>query len=376
MSDVKHVGLDVHSETVAVAVCDAEGVISVGVVAHRRDRVLKMLKKLGKPDALHVVYEAGPTGFALCRYLRGHGYRCEVVAPTLIPEMPGDRVKTDRRDAAKLARLSRAGLLTTVFVPSDEVESLRDLVRLREAAKSDQLRARHRLSKFLLRQGIQKPKEMKKSWTQKHLLWLSELDFVQAAHRFTFRDLLHELEHQTSRVRNLEDQINTMVEQLPAKEKHVVKSLQSLRGVAQLTAVTIVSEVGDLSRFSRPTQLMAYAGVVPSEHSSGDRVRRGTITKAGNAHLRRAIGESAWAYRFAPKLGYDLRVRQRESSSRVQDIAWKAQERLHSRYRHLLSAGKHHNKVLGAVARELLGFVWHIGVEAEREFNQQKAVAA
>ena len=375
MSDVKHVGLDVHAETVAVAICGDEGVVDVGSIAHRRDRVLRFLRKLGSPQSLRVVYEAGPTGYALCRYLRAHGYACDVVAPTLIPEMAGDRVKTDRRDAAKLARLSRAQLLTPVFVPSDEMESLRDLVRLREAAKADQLRARHRLSKFLLRHGIQKPKDMKKSWTQKHLLWLSGLDFVQAAHLFTFRDLLHELEHQTSRVRGLEEKIDSMVDELPALPKHIVTSLQALRGVAQLTAVTIVTEVGDLSRFSHPTQLMAYAGVVPSEHSSGDKVRRGAITKTGNAHLRRAIGESAWAYRFSPKLGYNLRVRQRDTSTRIQAIAWRAQERLHSRYRHLLSAGKHHNKVLSAVARELLGFVWHIGVEAEREFLSNKAVA-
>jgi transposase len=287
--------------------------------------------------------------------------------------MAGDRVKTDRRDAAKLARLSAANLLTPVFVPDEEMEALRDLVRCREAAKQDVLRARHRVSKFLLRHGRQKPKDIKKSWTLKHIEWLNRQTFEKPAQEATFKDLLHEFEHQVSRVKSLEKKIDEMVVHLPVKEQAVVQALQAMRGIAQLTAVTIVTEVGDLSRFSHPTQLMAYAGLVPREHSSGDKIRRGGITKSGNAHLRRVVGESAWAYRFKPRVGYALKVRQRDVSSRIQDLAMNAQRRLNERYRHLQNAGKHHNKVIGAVARELLGFVWHIGLEAEREYHQRTA---
>jgi len=251
------------------------------------------------------------------------------------------------------------------------MEALRDLVRAREAAKGDQLRQRHRLSKFLLRHGRRKPEGMK-SWTAKHMQWVEQLRFEESAHEVVFQDLLHELEHAKERVARLENRIDEEIEKLPPAPKAVVTSLQALRGVRKLTAVTIVSEVGDLTRFSHPTQLMAYAGVVPREHSSGDTIRRGSITKTGNAHLRRVIGESAWAYRFRPARKYDLKRRQRGLSPAICEISWKAQNRLHHRYRTLMSRGKHHNKVLGAVSRELLGFVWAVGVQAERELAQQK----
>ena len=372
----RELGLDVHAESIAAAVCDENGVIVLGTIPNECSRVLKLLKKLGGVEQLRVVYEAGPTGYALCRFLRAHEIQCDVIAPSLVPEMSGDRVKTDRRDAAKLARLSRADLLTAVYVPDDEMEALRDLVRCREAAKSDELRARHRLSKFLLRQGRQKPKDIKKSWTLKHFTWLSRQEFEHPAQDATFRDLLHELEHQIARVKNLAEKIDRAIGLLPEKSQAVIHALQSMRGVAQLTAVTIVTEVGDLSRFSHPTQLMSYAGLVPREHSSGDKIRRGAITKSGNAHLRRALGESAWAYRFSPRVGYELKVRQKKTSPRICDLAWNAQRRLHGRYRHLLSTGKHHNKVIGAVARELLAFIWEIGLAAEAEYERNRITRA
>ena len=369
MKGLKHVGLDVHAQSIAVAVCEGTEVMDLGVIPHDVSKVLKKLRKLGGPEVLQVVYEAGPTGYALCRRLHAEGYRCQVIAPTLVPEMAGDRVKTDRRDAAKLARLSAAGLLTPVYVPDASMEALRDLVRCRESSKSDELRARHRLSKFLLRHGRQKPKDIKKNWTLKHLTWLGQQKFEELAQELTFQDLLHQVEHQRSRVDYLDQKISELVERLPDSSRAVVNALQAMRGIALLTAVTVVTEVGDLSRFSHPTQLMAYAGLVPREHSSGTQIRRGAITKTGNAHLRRALGESAWAYRFAPRVSYELKVRQRSTSPHIQSLAWNAQRRLHYRYKHLLAAGKHQNKVMGAVARELLGFIWHIGIEAEKEYR-------
>jgi transposase len=186
---------------------------------------------------------------------------------------------------------------------------------------------------------------------------------------------LHELEHQIARVARLAEHINAMMDELPEQQKAVLAALQTMRGIARLTAVTILTEVGDLTRFSHPTQLMSYAGLVPREHSSGGTIRRGAITKTGNAHLRRIIVESAWAYRHRPRLGYELKRRQQGASPHITELAWRAQERLNKRYRALLGAGKHHNKVLGAVARELLGFVWHVGVEAEKEFKAQRKAA-
>lgn len=372
MTGLRHVGLDVHAATVSVAIAEDSGSRSLGKLKHDVGNLLKLLHKLGPAESLRVVYEAGPTGYALCRELRRNGFACDVIAPTLVPVMTGDRVKTDRRDALKLAELARADLLTPVWVPDEQLEALRDLVRAREAAKGDQLRQRHRLSKFLLRHGRRKPEDMK-SWTSKHMLWVEQLRFNASAHEVVFQDLLHELQHAKERVVRLEKRIDEELEKLPPVQHTVVSSLQALRGIRKLTALTIVTEVGDLTRFGHPTQLMAYAGLVPREHSSGDTVRRGAITKTGNAHLRRVIGEAAWAYRFRPAMRYELRRRQRDLTPKICEISWAAQNRLHHRYRLLLSRGKHHNKVLGAVARELLGFVWAVGVEAAREANQRKA---
>jgi len=374
--DIRFVGLDVHAETIAVAVAEPDGSVrSVGSVPNGEESVRRLVKKLGPVERLRVCYEAGPCGYVLYWQLVGMGVSCEVVAPTLVPVKPGDRVKTDRRDAEKLARSYRSGDLTPVWVPDAEHEALRDLVRAREAAKRDQLRARHRLGKFLLRQGRRPPLGVK-SWTSKHSQWLRGLRFERPAQEATFLDYLHEVEHMGERVQRLERAIDTAVEAVPVKMRAVIDALQALRGVSKLTAVTVVTEVGNLSRFSRPSPLMGYTGLVSSEHSSGAKTRRGAITKTGNAHLRRVLVEAAWSARYRPNLSPALKKRQKELPEQVQAIAWKAQHRLYARHRRLTSSGKAPQQVVTALARELVGFIWDIGVQIERGILSSHSKAA
>jgi transposase len=366
MSTVRFIGLDVHAETIAVAVAERDGdVRSLGVIPNRPESIRKLMKKLGPAELLRVCYEAGPTGYVVYWQLTGLGVRCDVVAPTLVPTKAGDRVKTDRRDALKLARSYRAGDLTAVWVPDSAHEALRDLVRAREAAKKDQLRARHRLGKFLLRHGRRPPTAMK-AWTQAHLSWVKRaVHFEHAAQEATLLDYLHEVDHLSARIARLEGAIDTAVTAAPARMRAVIEALQALRGIARISAATIVSEVGALSRFAQPRQLMGYSGAVACEDSSGERTRRGGITKTGNAHLRRVVIEAAWAYRHRPAVGPALRKRQASVSAEVQAIAWKAQHRLHTRYRALTARGKCKQQVVTAIGRELLGFLWAIGVRVE-----------
>jgi transposase len=368
--NVRFVGLDVHAQTIAVAVAEAGGEVrSLGVVPNSAESVGRLIKKLGKPEQLRVCYEAGPTGYVLYWQLTKLGVRCEVVAPTLIPVKPGDRVKTDRRDAEKLARCYRAGDLTAVWVPDAAHEALRDLVRAREAAKSDQLRARNRLGKFLLRQGRRAP-EGTKAWTGKYLKWIKEqVRFEQPAQEATLLDYLHEVEHAGQRIERLEKAIDVAIETVPQKMRAVIAGLQSLRGIAKISAVSIVAELGEISRFDKPRQLMGYSGAVSREYSSGERVQRGAISKAGNAHLRRIVVEAAWSYRHRPSIGAALATRQKDNSEEVKEIAWKAQHRLHSRYSKLCAKGKTKQKVVTAVGRELLGFIWAIGVHVEQAMS-------
>jgi transposase len=371
MKNVLWVGLDVHAQTIAVAVVGADGVVRfLGVIPNRPDSVSKLIRKLGKPQQLRVCYEAGPTGYVLYWQLTKLGVQCEVVAPTLIPMKPGDRVKTDRRDAEKLARCYRAGDLTPVWVPDAAHEALRDLVRAREAAKQDQLRARNRLGKFLLRQGRRTP-EGTQAWTGKYLKWIKEqVSFEQPAQEATLLDYLHEVEHAAERILRLEKAIDEAIQTVPEKMRAVIQGLQSLRGIAKISAVSIVAELGEISRFAKPSQLMGYSGAVSSEDSSGERTQRGAITKAGNAHLRRIVVEAAWSYRHRPSIGAGLAARQKElredCREEVKEMAWKAQHRLHNRYSKLLAKGKTKQKVVTAVGRELLGFVWAIGTHVER----------
>jgi len=366
MKRIKFVGLDVHAETIAVAVAEQAGEIrSLGVIPNREDSVRKLVRKLGAVEELRFCYEAGPTGYALYWQLTRMGARCEVVAPTLVPVKAGDRVKTDRRDALKLARNYRAGELTAVWVPDAAHEALRDVVRAREAAKKDELRARHRLNKFLLRHG-RRPAMGVKAWTMKYLEWVRrEVHFEQKAQEATLLDYLHEVEHAALRIARLDGAIEEAAKGAPPQMRAVIEALQALRGVAHISAVTIVAELGELSRFGRARQLMGYGGIVASENSSGERTRRGNITKTGNAHLRRVVIEAAWAYRHRPAVGGGLRKRQENVSEEVKEIAWKAQQRLHERYRKLVAKGKNKGVVVTAVGRELLGFIWAIGIKVE-----------
>jgi transposase len=339
---------------------------SLGVIPNRAESVGRLIRKLGKPESLRVCYEAGPTGYVLYWQLSELGVKCAVVAPTLIPVKAGDRVKTDRRDAEKLARCYRAGDLTAVWVPDAAHEALRDLVRARLAGKRDQLRARHRLGKFLLRHG-RRAAAGTSAWTEKYLAWVKTQHFEYSAQETTLLDYLHEVEHAAERIARLERSIDAAIDTLPVKMRAVIEALQSLRGIAQLSAVSIMAELGELSRFEHPRQLMGYSGAVSREHSSGERIRRGAISKAGNAHLRRIVVEAAWAYRHRPAVGQTLAARQRHCTPTITAMAWKAQHRLHQRYARLIARGKCKQQTVTAVGRELLGFIWAIGVHVERE---------
>jgi transposase len=376
MNKVRFVGLDVHAETIAVAVAEPEGdVRAVGVIPNRPESVRRLIKKLGPAEQLRMCYEAGPTGYVLYWQLSALGVHCDVVAPTLVPVKAGDRVKTDRRDALKLARSYRAGDLTAVWVPDATHEALRDLVRAREAAKKDQLRARHRLGKLLLRTGRRPPTPMN-AWTQQHLQWVKTVHFEHAAQEATLLDYLHEVEHVADRIARLDRAIDDAVKAVPDRMRKVIDALQALRGIAQVSAVTMVAELGELSRFAKPRQLMGYSGAVSSEDSTGERTRRGAITKTGNAHLRRVVIEAAWAYRHRPGIGPTLRKRQATVSPEVKEIAWKAQHRLHARYTLLTAKGKHKQQVVTAIGRELLGFIWAIGVHVEAHGRRARSAAA
>ena len=369
MTNLRFIGLDVHADTIAVAIAEPGGEVrSLGIIPNRAESVRKLMKKLGPAESLRVCYEAGPTGYVLYWQLAGLGIACEVVAPTLIPMMAGDRVKTDRRDATKLARCYRAGDLTAVWVPDAAHEAMRDLVRARESAKKDQLRARNRLSKFLLRHG-RRPADKMTPWSDRHMRWLRQVHFEQFGQEATRLDYLHEVDHAAERITRLERAIEAAVQTAPTKMRAVIDALQALRGIARMTAVTLVAEVGELSRFARAPQVMGYSGLGAREHSSGAHIRRGGITKTGNAHVRRVVIEAAWAYRHRPAIGAPLRKRQATLSETVKAIGWKAQLRLHARYHRLLGRGKCPQHVTTAIGRELLGFIWAIGVSAERDHD-------
>ena len=296
-----------------------------------------------------------------------------MVAPSLVPKKPGDRVKTDRRDALKLARSHRSGDLTAVWVPDEHSEALRDLVRQREAAKQDQLRAKHRLTKFLLRTG-QRPPLGLKAWTERYMRWLAQVRYTQPAQEVTRLDCMNEVEHMSARVKRLEEAILEVIQRAPAQMQEVIRGLQALRGVAHISAVTIAVELGNItSRFQSARCLMGYSGAFPGEDSSGKRIRRGGITKSGNAHLRRIVVESAWSYRHLPRVGARLRKRQEGLPAEITEIAWKAQNRLHKRFMTLTARGKEQRKTMTAVARELLGFIWAIGIKAEASVTQKMA---
>lgn len=360
---VRYVGLDVHADTIVIAVAD-EGRAPAKVLAtipHDWKSLHARLKSLATKGRLLICYEAGPTGYVLYRKLVSAGFEVQVIAPSLIPRKSGQSVKTDRRDAAALAHFLRSGDLTQVWVPDEEAEALRDLSRAREAAKKAELAARQQLGKFLLRHGR---RWVLSTWTKKHLDWIRSQKFEHAAQMRVLTDALRAVEDATARVERLEDDL----QELAPKVQHlwpIIRALQAVRGIAFISAVTIISELGDLQRFGSARQLMAYLGLVPSEHSSGLTQRRGSITKSGNSHARRILVEAAQHAFRLPTSSKILRQRQFGLADGVIRIATKAQSRLHRRSLQLYQSGKSRPKIVVAIARELAGFLWAIAQETQ-----------
>jgi len=360
---VHYIGLDVHKETIAVSIApqNSTEVRRYGIIGGTLDAMDKLIKKLAAENVeLRFVYEAGPCGFVLCRHLRYKGFVCDVIAPSLIPRKASDHVKTDRRDADQLARLFRAGELTTIHVPDQEDEAIRDLVRARFAAMTDQRQARNRLKGFLLRLGYRYTG--KSSWNDAHKRYLAGLVMPQGPQQIAFQEYIHAINDATDRLERLAQAVE---DALPDwKREPVVRALMSLRGVQVLTGMTLVAEVGDFNRFDDPRSLMHFFGLTPSEHSSGGKRVQGSITRCGNSHCRRILTEAAWHYRLQPKVSEAIQKRQQGQSKKVQTIAWDAQQRLHKRFK-TLSAKKRSVIAATAVARELAGFVWAVACEVK-----------
>src|SRR5438477_1381368 len=356
---ITYVGLDVHKESIVVAVASGGlrgEVREYGRIANTAAALDRLIRKLGADGmALRFCYEAGPCGYGIQRRLSARGQECVVVAPSLIPRRAGDRVKTDRRDAASLAKLHRAGELTAVWVPDARHEARRDLVRARLDAVHSLRRARQQLSGFLLRQGCHYGRP---AWTKLHRRWLAGLKFEQAVHHLVLEDYITTVDLAAARRDRLTALIAAMLPDWTLAP--VVAALQTMRGMALVNAATLIAELGDLSRFANPRQLMAYLGLVPSEHSSGTSIKRGGLTKAGNSTARRLLIEAAWCYRFPARVSRELLIRQESQPKPIREIAWKAQLRLCARYRRLARTGKPANVVTAAIARELTGFIWAI----------------
>jgi transposase len=359
-STVRFVGLDVHRDSIAIAVADlGRPAESLGSVPNNIPDLIRRLLRLGPEKSLRCCYEAGPTGLGLARKLQGAGIACVVIAPSLIPVQPGARVKTDRRDAQKLAQYLRSGDLTPIHVHDPATEAIRDLERARDDAKRAERAARQQLSKFLLRHGCWF--EGRSTWGPKHLAWLAKQQFEEKAQQDVMNDYRETVELATARVTRLTARLAERVatwEQAP-----LVTALQALRGVDLVSAATLVAEVGDFRRFASASELMSFVGLVPSERSSGGSRRQGRITRTGNGHMRRILVESAWHYRRQPRMSKAIRARNEKVSPAVRLIAWNAQQRLNKRMLRLLSRGKLATQAATAVARELAGFVWAIARE-------------
>lgn len=344
--------LDVHKSSVKLAAVRRDELLAEQSLPYDHEAVWRAL---GRWPGARVCYEAGPTGFGLHRYLAERGVDCSVVAPGLVPARPGERVKTDRRDARRLAYLHASGLLEAIHVPSPELEAARDLIRAREDARLDRMRDRHRLSKFLLRHDRPPPKG---TWGPTRRRWIADRRFEHPAQQRTLDTYLHALDLVDARITQLEQTIAELAVEGPWADQ--VADLRCLRGVNTLTALGLVAEVGDFERFGEAAEFMAFTGLVPSEHSSGEKRRQGSITKAGNQHVRRLLVEAAWHSRLRPKVGQELERRQRGRDSLVIERAWRAQQRLHRRWWRMAGRGKPHQKIVVACARELAGFVWAI----------------
>lgn len=372
-----YIGLDVHKDTIAVAVAECgRGEPSYeGVTANTPAKVAKLIERLSARyggERLLWVYEAGPCGYGLYRQIVASGHDAEVVAPSLIPQKAGERRKTDRRDALGLARLSRSGELTAVWVPDQEQEAMRDLTRAREDMKKLELKARQTLGAFLLRHG-RVYSQGKSRWTQAHFRWLETLRFDSPVQQLVVQEYIEAVKAAQRQVVGLEQQMREALPQWSLAP--VAQGLMALRGISLISAMTILAELGDITRFDSPRQLMAYLGLVPSEHSSGNTRRHGPITKAGNGHVRRVLTEAGWNYRFPARKTREIEKRAEKTPLGVQAIAWQAQKRLCGRYRHLIHAGKVKQQVTTSVARELAGFIWAIACEVNGKAHGGRALA-
>jgi transposase len=357
------VGFDTSKLRNAVAIADGGRTGEVrflGEIDNTEAATAKLVKKLAaKYQRVTFCYEAGPTGYGLSRQIKGLGHECIVVAPSLIPKRPGDKVKTNRRDAVSLAKLLRAGELTAVWVPDRHHEAMRDLVRVREATMLDLRSKRQRVSAFLLRQG--RPYAGRNSWTKVHMSWLASQTFDYPEQRIAFEEMMLAIRQEQERLDRLEQAIRDAVPDWSLAE--LATALMAMRGIDLIAATTLLTEIGDLSRFRTPHELMAYLGLVPSEASTGNTIKRGPITKAGNRRARRMLVECAWSYQHPPRVGRAKQQKVDAASPAVREIAWKAQCRLHRRYRALIRRGKLKTVAITAVARELAGFIWAVGRE-------------
>ena len=357
---IKNIGLDVHKNSISIAIADdgRDGEVRYyGEIDNDMNQLDKVIRKLiSKGAVLRFVYEAGPCGYGIYRYLTKNDIDCVVVAPSKIPQQTGNRLKNDRRDSLSLARLHRAGELTPVYVPTEEDEALRDLVRAREDSTCALRTAKQRLGAFLLRHDIIYSGKTK--WAKPHFNWLATIAMPHPAQQIVFQEYIDTVTDCSNRVERLTEQIRQQSQQSGLHE--LIKALQSMRGISLIVAATIAAELGDLTRFEDPGKLMAFLGLIPSEHSTGERVKKGPITKTGNGHVRRALVEAAHAYRFPARKSKDIRKRQEELPKEVLDISWNAQCRLCSRYQYLTTKGKKSNVAKTAIAREIAGFAWAI----------------
>lgn len=357
-----YVGLDVHKESIAVAIAQpgrSEAEFR-GEIANQPKAVEKLIRRLSEATGggiLRVCYEAGPCGYGLYHQVVALGHECEVVAPSLIPKKPGERIKTDRRDALKLARLLRSGDLSAVWVPDKAQEAMRDLTRARDDMKSQQHKARQQLNAFVLRHGHHWPSGRTR-WTRSHFNWLESLRFEYGWQQIVLQEYIAAVKAATQRVADITAQLLQALEQWTLAP--VVEALVALRGIDKIAATVLLAELGDISRFQSPRQLMAYLGLVPQEHSSGRQRRQGAITLTGNGHARRMLVESAWSYRFPARQTMHLKRKAANASEEAKAIAWRAQKRLCGRYHKLTQAGKNTKLVCVAIARELVGFIWDI----------------
>ena len=353
-----YVGLDVHKDTIVIAAIgngDEQAVVDLGTISTRHYAIDKLLKKLqGMGSELRLVYEAGPTGYWLQRLIETKGHRCQIISPSLLPKAAGDRVKTDRRDARSLAMALKMGAVDGIHIPTVGDEAIRDVSRAWQQARVDARKTKQRIKMFLLRHDVRYTGQAR--WSAPHRRWLSEQRMSNPASQIVLQELIETLGQHERRSERLEKTLKDIVHDW--RFGPVVQALQAFRGIQFLTALTMIAELGDLNRFDHPKKLMAYVGLVPGERSSGQTRKLGPITRCGNSHVRTLLVESAWSYHYSPKVSRQISQRQEGIDPDIIEIAWEAQTRLHRRYMKLKSRGMHQNKVITAVARELIGFIW------------------